>query len=48
MFKRIVKCYDYKFIVVLIVLSFIGLVMVYSVSMVMVVSCYGVEGDYFY
>ncbi|MEH6930516.1 cell division protein FtsW, partial [Priestia megaterium] len=48
MFKKIVKCYDYKFIVALIVLSLIGLVMVYSASMVTAVSRYGVEGDYFY
>ncbi|NER40254.1 FtsW/RodA/SpoVE family cell cycle protein [Bacillus megaterium NBRC 15308 = ATCC 14581] len=44
MFKKIVKCYDYKFIVALIVLSLIGLVMVYSASMVTAVSRYGVEG----
>ncbi|WP_393959829.1 putative lipid II flippase FtsW [Priestia megaterium] len=48
MFKKIVKCYDYKFIVALVVLSLIGLVMVYSASMVTAVSRYGVEGDYFY
>ncbi|MCM3544531.1 putative lipid II flippase FtsW [Priestia megaterium] len=48
MFKKIVKCYDYKFIVALIILSLIGLVMVYSASMVTAVSRYGVEGDYFY
>jgi len=48
MFKKIIKCYDYKFIVALIVLSLIGLVMVYSASMVTAVSRYGVEADYFY
>ncbi|WP_420743576.1 FtsW/RodA/SpoVE family cell cycle protein [Priestia aryabhattai] len=48
MFKKILKCYDYKFIVALVILSLIGLVMVYSASMVTAVTRYGVEGDYFY
>ncbi|MCM3793224.1 putative lipid II flippase FtsW [Priestia megaterium] len=48
MFKKIVKCYDYKFIAALVVLGLIGLVMVYSASMVTAVSRYGVAGDYFY
>lgn len=48
MFKKILKCYDYKFIAALIVLSLIGLIMVYSASMVTAISRYGVSGDYFY
>ncbi|MEI2379272.1 cell division protein FtsW, partial [Priestia megaterium] len=46
MFKKILKCYDYKFIAALIVLSLIGLIMVYSASMVTAISRYGVSGDY--
>ncbi|WP_308201693.1 FtsW/RodA/SpoVE family cell cycle protein [Priestia aryabhattai] len=42
------KCYDYKFIAALVVLSLIGLIMVYSASMVTAISRYGVSGDYFY
>lgn len=48
MFKKILKCYDYKFIAALVVLSLIGLIMVYSASMVTAISRYGVSGDYFY
>ncbi|MGC9933208.1 FtsW/RodA/SpoVE family cell cycle protein [Priestia aryabhattai] len=48
MFKKILKCYDYKFISALVVLSLIGLIMVYSASMVTAISRYGVSGDYFY
>ncbi|MED3881861.1 FtsW/RodA/SpoVE family cell cycle protein [Priestia megaterium] len=48
MFKKILKCYDYKFITALIILSLIGLIMVYSASMVTAISRYGVSGDYFY
>ncbi|MED5247486.1 FtsW/RodA/SpoVE family cell cycle protein [Priestia sp. LL-8] len=48
MFKNIIKCYDYKFIVSLILLSVIGLIMVYSASMVTAVARYGFTGDYFY
>ncbi|MCJ7988037.1 hypothetical protein MUB16_36005 [Priestia sp. OVL9] len=48
MFKKIIRCYDYKFIAALVVLCLIGLVMVYSASMVTAISRYGVEGDYFY
>ncbi|MQR88597.1 cell division protein FtsW [Bacillus megaterium] len=48
MFKKILKCYDYTFIAALIVLSLIGLIMVYSASMVTAISRYGVSGDYFY
>lgn len=48
MFKKILKCYDYKFITALIILSLIGLIMVYSASMVTTISRYGVSGDYFY
>lgn len=48
MFKKILKCYDYKFIAALVVLSLIGLIMVYSASMVAAISRYGVSGDYFY
>lgn len=47
-FKKILKCYDYKFIAALVVLSLIGLIMVYSASMVTAISRYGVSGDYFY
>ncbi|WP_394557006.1 FtsW/RodA/SpoVE family cell cycle protein [Priestia aryabhattai] len=48
MFKKILKCYDYKFIAALVVLSLIDLIMVYSASMVTAISRYGVSGDYFY
>ncbi|MBX9985509.1 FtsW/RodA/SpoVE family cell cycle protein [Priestia sp. Y58] len=48
MLKKILKCYDYKFIGALVVLSLIGLIMVYSASMVTAISRYGVSGDYFY
>ncbi|PGY55021.1 FtsW/RodA/SpoVE family cell cycle protein [Priestia megaterium] len=48
MFKKILKCYDYKFIAALIVLSLIGLIMVYSASMVTAISRYSVSRDYFY
>jgi len=48
MFKKIIRCYDYKFIAALVVLCLIGLVMVYSASMVTAISRYGVAGDYFY
>ncbi|MCM3097995.1 putative lipid II flippase FtsW [Priestia megaterium] len=48
MFKKIIRCYDYKFIAALVVLCLIGLVMVYSASMITAISRYGVEGDYFY
>lgn len=48
MFKKILKSYDYKFIISIVLLSLIGLVMVYSSSMVTAVSRYGVSGDYFY
>ena len=48
MFKKILKCYDYKFIAALVVLSLIGLIMVYSASMVTAISRYGVSGAYFY
>ncbi|MFL0472544.1 FtsW/RodA/SpoVE family cell cycle protein [Priestia sp. 179-F W1.4 NHS] len=48
MFKKILKCYDYRFIAALVVLSLIGLIMVYSASMVTAISRYGVSGDYFY
>jgi len=48
MVKKILKSYDYKFIVSIVLLSLIGLVMVYSSSMVTAVSRYDVSGDYFY
>ncbi|MCM2979049.1 FtsW/RodA/SpoVE family cell cycle protein [Priestia aryabhattai] len=48
MVKNILKSYDYKFIATLVLLSMIGLMMVYSASMVTAISRYGVSGDYFY
>lgn len=48
MFKKVLKCYDYKFIIALVVLSIIGLIMVYSASMVTAIARYGFTGDYFY
>lgn len=48
MWKKIIRSYDYKFILAIVVLSLIGLIMVYSASMVTAVSRYGVAADYFY
>ncbi len=48
MFKKILKSYDYTFILVLVLLSIFGLVMVYSSSMVTAVQKYGWESDFFY
>ena len=48
MFKKVLKCYDYKFIIALVILSMIGLIMVYSASMVTAIARYGFTGDYFY
>ncbi len=48
MFKKILKSYDYSFIIVLAMLTIFGLVMVYSASMVSAVQRFEVESDYFY
>ncbi len=48
MFKKILKSQDYKLIVSLIVLCLIGLVMVYSSSMITAITRYEVASDYFY
>lgn len=48
MFKKIMKCQDYKLISALIVLCLIGLVMVYSSSMITAITRYEVPADYFY
>ncbi len=48
MFKKILKSYDYSFIIVLAMLTIFGLVMVYSASMVSAVQRFEVASDYFY
>ncbi|KSU88895.1 cell division protein FtsW [Bacillus sp. VT 712] len=48
MFKKILKCYDYKFIFAIVFLCLIGLLMVYSSSMITAITRYGVSADYFY
>lgn len=48
MFKKILKSQDYKLIVALVVLCLIGLVMVYSSSMITSITRYHVAPDYFY
>jgi len=48
MFKKILKSYDYSFIVVLAMLTIFGLIMVYSASMVSAVQVYEVASDYFF
>ncbi|WP_394555561.1 putative lipid II flippase FtsW (plasmid) [Priestia aryabhattai] len=48
MLKNILKSQDYKLIISLVVLCFIGLVMVYSSSMITAITRYHVPTDYFY
>lgn len=48
MIKKILRSYDYSFIIAIILLSVFGLVMVYSASMASTVQRYGVSSDYFY
>ncbi|WP_456363534.1 putative lipid II flippase FtsW [Priestia aryabhattai] len=48
MFKKIIKSQDYKLIIALVVLCLIGLVMVYSSSMITSLTRYHVPSDYFY
>ncbi|EIJ81638.1 cell wall shape-determining protein [Bacillus methanolicus PB1] len=48
MLKKILKCYDYSLIIVMVLLSLFGLVMVYSASMVWAVQRYGLPSDFFY
>ncbi|MBB6443704.1 FtsW/RodA/SpoVE family cell cycle protein [Bacillus benzoevorans] len=48
MLKKILKSYDYSFIVVLAMLTIFGLIMVYSASMVSAVQVYEVASDHFY
>jgi len=48
MFKKIMKCQDYRLIAALVVLCLLGLVMVYSSSMITAITRYEVPADYFY
>lgn len=48
MFKKILKSYDYSFIIVFLMLTIFGLVMVYSASMVSAVQVYNQDSDFFY
>jgi cell division protein FtsW len=48
MIKKVIKSYDYTFIIVLAMLAVFGLVMIYSASMVSAVQRYDFDSDYFY
>lgn len=48
MFKKMLRSYDYAFIIAVLLLCCFGLVMVYSSSMVVAVSVYGKASDFFY
>ncbi|OQP24766.1 putative lipid II flippase FtsW [Geobacillus zalihae] len=48
LWKKVLKCYDYPLIAVVIMLSLFGLIMVYSSSMVTAVIRFEVPSDYFY
>jgi cell division protein FtsW len=46
--KKIIKSYDYPLIIAIFMLSIFGLIMVYSSSMIIAVTRYGMESDFFY